>query len=692
MRSKRFYIHKLKTVPLHKIVITIARKSGQILKKGMLQIRDFAIDTRGGEIEGEATVVAIKKEALDLAAIDRDMAAQMLRLWQAHRFDLLGSGWVEVAFKDNAPGLFGIRYVAPSINTDNEGQFLKKVLPKQCVKKSRMIWREISEDYQAIDWQKDFKTGYRWSAKEWYRPQRMANRPGGDIKVPWELARLQHLPRMALFSFCFPEKRAEIAKQFCDQCLDFFAQNPTRWGVNWVCTMDVGIRAANIVLAYSIFQAAGVEFSKKFRDICYHEIYGHCGHIYRNLEWSEVLTSNHYLANVVGLLYGAYFVKKTRKGEKWLEFAKEECINEIRKQFHKEGSNFEGSIAYHRLSGEMAVYALALLENQRVAIPVDVANRIFCAGKFMQALTGPDGTFVQIGDNDSGMFFRLSPTGCMRKAAEAVEIYESLSEYTPLQEDEFYPDEEMNDGRPFISALNGLFQTGDHGSYPLEYSMIVAVANVAMAYGEGAECIMEDDSNKKIYPSKWAMRESRLSFCAESIIEVQGKNCRKGETSLLFMDFGVWVYRSDRIYLVANMSENGQNGNAGHAHNDKLSFSLAVDGEWWLTDPGTAVYTAFPEKREAYRSIKAHNTIYAGVEQNIALSIFSLQDDTRCTIKQLNENSIRMRVEYHDIVHERTIIVFENEISILDRCNREFFANKPTILQTKGYGKVLRKK
>jgi hypothetical protein len=98
----------------------------------------------------------------------------------AHRFDLLGSGWVEVkraGFKE---------------------QGLSNVVPQAALSESERIWKCIDASYSPIDWQLDFKSGHRWSEQEWYQAVRVAPVAGADIKVPWELARCQHLPQMAL--------------------------------------------------------------------------------------------------------------------------------------------------------------------------------------------------------------------------------------------------------------------------------------------------------------------------------------------------------------------------------------------------------------------------------------------------------------------------------------------------------------
>jgi len=116
-----------------------------------------------------------------------------------HRFDLLGSGWVTNSFTSVARGLEGHRF-AMNVNVPeygSDGEWLACLLIPAHLDVSRTIWRPVSLGYHPIDWQKDYKSGYRWSEKTWYMDQPIAPALGADIKVPWELSRLQHLPRMA---------------------------------------------------------------------------------------------------------------------------------------------------------------------------------------------------------------------------------------------------------------------------------------------------------------------------------------------------------------------------------------------------------------------------------------------------------------------------------------------------------------
>ena len=61
--------------------------------------------------------------------------------------------------------------------------------------------------------------------------------------------------------------------------------NPPRYGVNWVCTMDVAIRAANLILAYDIFRAKDALFCPEFVNEFVATIHTHGKHIVHNLEW-----------------------------------------------------------------------------------------------------------------------------------------------------------------------------------------------------------------------------------------------------------------------------------------------------------------------------------------------------------------------------------------------------------------------
>src|SRR5262249_31551635 len=157
--------------------------------------------------------------------------------------------------------------------------------------------------------QLDFKSGFRWSACEWSPDTRIAHLPGVDAKVPWELARMQHLGVLAWAHALAANGGAGAASSeiyraaFRNQVLDFIATNPPRFGINWRCTMDVAIRAANCVIAYGIFRAFGAEFDAPFSSVFAASLIDHGRHVVNHLEVYPEGRGNHYLGDIAGLVF-----------------------------------------------------------------------------------------------------------------------------------------------------------------------------------------------------------------------------------------------------------------------------------------------------------------------------------------------------------------------------------------------------
>jgi len=572
MRKISMYIRKAVSMPFP----ALCRRAYEILSHRAIsllrRVPDMFFDTHlSFNFDCSKINWFVDVNDLDISGIDKDTAHELLKMWQEHRFDLLGSGWVRCGFYDNAPGILGYRYPGLVLDIDKDCFWIKKLLNTRNQRRAVEIYRKIPYGYQPIDWQKDFKSGYRWSEKVWYFYQRLADKPGGDIKAPWELSRLQHLPRMAIFSCLFPDEADNIKNEFCYQCLDFIALNPPRMGVNWKCTMDVGIRLANMALAYSLFHTGGRSFSEGFNQVFFNSIYEHCNHIVKNLEWSEVLTSNHYLENVCGLLFGSALLPESIKRREWLDFAIRELKREVVKQFHDEGTNFEGSTAYHRLSSDMMIHSVALISAfEGKPTDYEIAKRISGSTRFMEAITRPDGSFTQVGDNDSGYFFRLSPTGSFERIEAVVERYKSLSGYKAEQSKENCIDENMNDCRMVLSAASGLLDTSEFeqvaNTYPLENSLVKVLCK-----GFLSEYIIEKPTS--------VLHQANTDLPYSKELHISGVHLKSGLRRSDYPEFGIYVFRSDNMYLLVNASDNGQNGNAGHAHNDKLSFELIINGE-----------------------------------------------------------------------------------------------------------------
>jgi len=78
---------------------------------------------------------------------------------------------------------------------------------------------------------------------------------------------------------------------------------------------------------------------------------------------------------------------------------------------------------------------------------------------------------------------------------------------------------------------------------------------------------------------------------------------------VIYPQGGYAVLGGAGCHLVFDAGPLGYLGIAAHGHADALSFCLAIDGEWWLVDPGTYAYHSDSGWRSYFRGTSAHNTI-----------------------------------------------------------------------------------
>lgn len=540
-----------------------------------------------------------------------------------HRFDMLGSGAVRVGLGMQCAGTEGNVYsvsITPEVSPANRAE-------------SADITRLLPYGYERIDWQRDFKSGYRWSEATWHKDIRYGNASGADVKVPWELARMQYLPAMAQAAtlaakgekgFALPQ---DYAKEFAAQIVDFIAANPPRFGVNWVTSMDVGIRAANWLIAYDMFRAMGEVFPDEWERIFRRSIYEHAAHIAANLEWSSGLRGNHYLADVVGLLFCAAWLPRSPETDVWLAFGVQELMAETALQFLADGGNFEASVPYHRLSAEMVVYAAAVMEglpDEKRAALREYNHRLW---KFKPALRPapmkeyplPDraeGTFLsplfgeklralcrftvgvagsdaapQIGDNDSGRFIIATPMADILSRSDGQSVFLNLFHVSGLPDEIMIP--VTYNHAPLLAAAAALSGFEEYlpfaQEFPAEYMLSAALQSRKSSLVKGGE------AESTIYNSQF-IRATPFSS---------------------FPDFGVTVVRSGKFTVTLRCGAIGQRGKGGHAHNDQLSITLSYGGQQIFVDTGTYLYTPAYAMRNRFRSTAMHNTLISiGREQN----------------------------------------------------------------------------
>ena len=561
-----------------------------------------------------------------------------------HNFNLLGSGWIRVQHGCEISGLEGYKYTSVECFTE-WFNWLKKHINHNNLEHCKHISDLISPDYIPIDWQLDFKSGFRWDETEWSHDIKYGNVQGADIKVPWELGRMQHLVWLAYaykLQITNYELRIEDDNkqetinnhqlpitedgqtdngqritdnkhvfEFRNEILDFIASNPPRFGVQWMCSMDVGLRAVNWLVAYDLFKSSGVEFDEEFENSFAESIFVHGLHISQNLEWSSGLRGNHYFTNICSLLFISSYLGTNELTNTWLAFALQELINETEEQFLSDGGNFEASIPYHFYGFETLLYSLGVIitlgkdktenlknlkyidsvvakkiiqyEQQKfkigndgsIILPNQFWQRLKSISEFTLSIIDSSGKSFQIGDNDSGKFLKLTPY---------LENYEnSINSIIP------------------ISILAGFL----HYDFSNPWLKSLIEKDALFEYLIMKSIIPISSNENHLNELKAVLNDADLAMNDDKI------------NSIPFNSFGIFLNKTKKYFFAIRCGSVGQRGKGGHSHNDNLSFCMIVDGNEIFVDPGTYLYTPIPKLRNQYRSTAFHNTLeLVGSEQN----------------------------------------------------------------------------
>ena len=267
----------------------------------------------------------------------------------------------------------------------------------------------LESGYPPIDWAVDpiarlrFPTGFRY--RDWH-PQM---RPGlADIKWPWEIGRCQHWVTLGQAFRLTGDERyaAEIVRQHAD----FMEINPVGVGVQYVCTMDIAIRAFNWALAFELIRASA-SFDSHAMAHAYRSLFEVGTFIERNHENKYEVTSNHFLSNVVGLYGLGVVFADLPVGQRWLRQGREWLEQEMKVQILEDGADYESSVPYHRLVLELFLAGERLAELDGGPLSESYRACLKRMFAFMLAVLRPDGLMPQVGDADDGRLHIFSDYG-----------------------------------------------------------------------------------------------------------------------------------------------------------------------------------------------------------------------------------------------------------------------------------------
>ena len=347
-----------------------------------------------------------------------------------------------------------------------------------------------------------------------------------DVKVPYEASRLQYL-------------------QKADSGTIDVNKFPL---IYWNSPMDVAIRNINL-----IFHLFNIEAGQKTAEILGNNIdllityiSQHFEYIRNNLENNGNVVGNHYLIELTSILLTIATFEFDGHKEEFFYY-KNELIQELDRQFHNDGTNFEGSTHYSAFVTEaLIICKLAIEEIEPNSEIVPRIDQIIKSNRYLLSKLINNGELSQIGDNDSGRLF-----------------YFNFDEAAPLKM------------MWLMDLIDFLYQNSsiDIDEQKFQFQINSKLPNL--------------DNFKKV---------------THKPIKLFSKDYE----TYSFEEFGIYIWRNDKEYLSIRCGPIGQNGIGGHSHYDQLSIEIFQNNKWVARDPGTGTYTDDIETRNRFRSLEYH--------------------------------------------------------------------------------------
>lgn len=428
------------------------------------------------------------------------------------------------------------------------------------------------------------RTGFQWSNR-WHRFVNKERPVSTDIKIPWEMGRLQHLTTLMLYA-----KSDEIELHIHNTIVDFHNKNKIGFGVNWACTMDVSIRVVNLVIIYLLTNK--VETKDFILSLLPHYYYFIC----KFDEWNDGNRNNHYLTNVMAKLVLSQFLFKCTKNNIYnidaISFISD-FERELDYQFTNDGVNVEGSVNYHRLSTEIVLLTYYFSKEFGFDKTINPTYLIkfgkMC--EYILALYNDHG-HSQIGDTDSGCIVNFCP------------VYRN------------------NNGlivQDFSKVNQRLFS--------IDINSISGVASLIKAMVDSyTSTILETQpivAQRVDFDGEWKLPVSTPIFM------IVCNDCDSGIVKLAVDNGYVIIKRLGKF-------------NTGHSHLDALKVEIYIDGVFYSLFKGTERY-AKPLKDRCFDRVG-----FYGYTVNNLFPCFSPLPKSMLTLDRLFIEEKRVRVETDD--------------------------------------------
>jgi uncharacterized heparinase superfamily protein len=248
-----------------------------------------------------------------------------------------------------------------------------------------------------IDWHRDYKTDIRWPSAFYRRIEYAGLGRPSDVKIPWEISRLQWLlPAGQAYRLSGDDRYAAAIRAVLE---DWIAGNPFAWSVNWTCAMEVALRVLSWTWFFHACHDAPSWKDEAFRRRLLTSLYLHGDFIEHHLEFSDI-NGNHYTADAAGLVFAGLFFGEGASARRWASLGWQILSDELPRQVTADGVDFEASVPYHRLVLELFLVPAMYRLRRGLKVEASYRERLIAMARFAQAYTRDDGSAPVWGDAD----------------------------------------------------------------------------------------------------------------------------------------------------------------------------------------------------------------------------------------------------------------------------------------------------
>ena len=214
------------------------------------------------------------------------------------------------------------------------------------------------------DWHRDHLSNTAFRVKP-YPLYRIHEDAGSDIIAVWELSRLQFVATLVQAYRASGDRK--YADHFYAVVEHWHRSNPYLMGANWMCGLDVAIRAYNIAVGLVYLDAP----SPERKSACLRLLWAHVDYLQHHDLYRQKRTINNHqlIAAILHLAILGLFDDVSV--DAWRSQARDIVSIEAGRQFHPDGGNFESALLYHQFVLEAMYAGLGLMTDSTLELDSD---------------------------------------------------------------------------------------------------------------------------------------------------------------------------------------------------------------------------------------------------------------------------------------------------------------------------------